>query len=124
MYVSIEPCMSTVANTKGKGAPCLLTPLMELIHLVLGSSVGPSVPSFMSKCVVTGLIVLRQHPKLDDVQFVELPDEDDAAYYRWLNHQRQQLDLPKTLDIQPPTRRQLKRATRRAALIDKEAARA
>lgn len=114
MQFSIEAILSTVAATKGSSAsaPCELNPLLELVKHVTGDISGPSAPGFMTECVVTGLVVLEQHPRLATVKF-RRSFANDALYETWLAG----LHLPRTLTVKRPSRSYLKRAYEEAAPI-------
>lgn len=101
MHVSIRPVLHTVAATKyvSAGAPSDLASLKELIEGVLGRrSMGPLVPDFLTDCIMTGLIAVRQHPILSEIQF-RSSIAPGGVYTQWLNTELQRLNLGHTLSV-------------------------
>lgn len=123
---SVEPILAVVAATRTPraSAPCKLDPLMELIGYVLGQrSVGPSVigPAFIRENVLTGLVLLRQSPRLVQVKFLRTASldgsVDEAVYQRWLARERAALSLPATLSVLPATSNDLRAVSQQVSQI-------
>ena len=103
MEISLDALFSTIAEAKNTdGFPCMLSSLKDLVRTVCGSAPGPSVPGFLTDdSIVAGLIVLQQHPVLDNVQFP--PGElDNDQYASWMRREKARLKLRDTYDIQTP----------------------